>query len=59
MKKKLPEIDLKELEKHREKILREREELPDRCVEWIMKGKAVGRKEYDRIIRELDQFRKK
>ncbi|MGI0019148.1 MAG: hypothetical protein ACREAY_01610 [Nitrososphaera sp.] len=37
MKKKLPEIDLKELDKFKEKNFRERLEFQDMYVEWLKK----------------------
>lgn len=75
MKKKLPEIDLKELDKFKEKNFRERLEFQDMYIEWLKKtgnvkwsseqkslidaGKPVGKKEYKRIIRDLDELRSK
>ena len=75
MKKKLHEIDLKELDKFKEKNFRERLEFQDMYVEWLKKtgnvkwsseqkslinaGKPVGKKEHKKLIRELDETRKK
>jgi hypothetical protein len=50
--KKLPKIDLKEMEKHRQQILQEREEF-HMYVEWLKAGNEPDGRDYHDIVREL------
>jgi hypothetical protein len=50
--KKLPEIDLKEMEEHKHWIMQEREEF-HMYVEWLQAGNERGERDYRDTIREL------
>lgn len=50
---KLPEIDLKELEKEKQRILKEREDMTKRYAEAAEKAKGKTEEEYMRIVREV------
>jgi hypothetical protein len=54
---KLTEIDLREPDRFKERNSRER---PEFLKSWVIAaGAPVGRQEYDRIIAELDELRRK
>lgn len=58
MKKRLPDIDLKEMEKHKQWIMEEREEF-HMYVDWLKAGNELGERDYRDVIRELKAERQK
>jgi hypothetical protein len=56
--KKLPEIDLKELERFKKKNQQEREEF-HMYIDWLKAGNERGERDYRDIIRELKLYKER